>query len=275
MPNTQTRPQGQQPRPQGQNQRPQNPRGTMYEKLGSAYYGNKTKRQGGRPRVDSIKDPAPSPSKWIADGVDHINIWERGTTELGRALSHGSRIKLTHDIFGKFSSMESFWYYMQSEERDDRMRNMSGQTLRSFARKMTPARIINFRAIIMDSNYQRIKANKPLAADLAKSTLPFECYFIGKDSDVRIRPNYFKWMIAGFDEIRTALAANREPDFTFLLDRINNNEGIYAYVMPVQYAAPTETEKDQGAYSREEDHHLDGASSPAPEWEPESTVEQV
>ncbi len=178
---------------------------------------------------DKMKDPSPSPMKWKADGEDHINIWDNSVTGLGRYLSHNSELPFKHNVFGRFSSMEAFWHYILSDERDDRIRTMRGPVLRAFARKLTTLKITNFRAIIADSNYQRIMTYENLVNDITKSTLPFDHYYTN-DAGIRIRPNYFKWLIAGFEEIRKALKEHREPDFTFLID--NPGSTTYQYVVP-------------------------------------------
>ena len=200
---------------------------SMASKL-SALTGRQPPRKTNR---DSIKDPSPSPAKCIGDGIDHINIWERSSTELGVALSHSSPLPFVHSVFGKFSCMESFWHYIQSEERDDRLRTLSGKTLRAFAHKLTPARAVNFRAIIMDSNWQRVKHYTVLAAAIKESELPFDCYTEDRHTGLRKRPTFFKWFIRGFEEIRKALKEGREPNFSFLLDKANS--GIYDFVAPI------------------------------------------
>lgn len=192
---------------------------------------------------DGIKDPAPSPAKWVGDGIDHINIWERGVTELGVALSHSSPLPFTHSIFGKFSCMESFWHYIQSEERDDRLRTMTSKTLRPFAHKLTPTRAVNFRAIIMDSNWQRVKQYGALADAIKESELPFDCYTEDRRTGLRQRPTFFKWFIRGFEEIRKALKEGRDPNFSFLLDK--GNSGIYDFVAPTAPVKQATAEKSQ------------------------------
>lgn len=179
---------------------------------------------------DGIKDPSPSPMDWIEDGIDHINVWEDAQTDLGKVLSHNSSISFTHNIFGKFGSMEAFWHYIQSKERDDRIRTMSDETLKYFAKKLTTARIVNFRAIIADTNWQRIKQYSAIIDAMRESVLPFDCYYINSQTGLRTRPSFFKWLTRGFDEARAAIKENREPNFAFLLD--HQNTGIYDYVVP-------------------------------------------
>lgn len=184
--------------------------------------GTKMRRKG-----QDIRDPIPSPSG--VDGVDHINIWDRGNTELGKLLSHSAALSFVHNIFGRFNTIESFWHYIRSVERDDRIRTMSGLPLKRFSEKLQTVRVRNFKAIIMDANWQKVKQYPILVEELTDSTLPIECYYHYKREDgVRIRPNFSPWLIQGFTEIRNALKENREPNFDFLKD--NPNTGIYDFV---------------------------------------------
>jgi hypothetical protein len=60
---------------------------------------------------------------WIPeeDGVTHINIYSKGKTELGRWLTNFSYSPFNHPEYGKFLSMEGFWYW------DSRPRNLEKQ----------------------------------------------------------------------------------------------------------------------------------------------------
>jgi hypothetical protein len=176
-----------------------------------------------------FKKPASPPSNWIEDGVDHINILEQAATPIGRFLAHNAKYEFIHEKFGKFKSIECFWYYIQSQERDDRIRLMNGRTLKTFTECLTMHRVDNFRAIIADSNYQKLMQYNFAVQEMRDSTLPFDCYYIN-ESGVRIRPTYFRWMLCGFEEIRKAIKEDRAPNFNFLLDV--KKSSIYQFVLP-------------------------------------------
>ena len=183
------------------------------------------------PKV-KIKESTPSNSgnsiDWIEDGVDHINILRGAGTSLGDFLAHGSRYQLTHNIFGKFINMESFWYFIKSEEKDDLLRSKTGRNLKKHALQLNLQNVVNFRAIVMDANYQKIKEYPSFLKLMQESTLPFDCYHINNEHQIRQRPVYYKWLVSGFEEIRTALKEGREPDFTLWMD--NPYTSIYAAV---------------------------------------------
>jgi hypothetical protein len=126
--------------------------------------------------------------------------------------------------------MTAFWFYMQSKERDDRLRGMNPIAAVRFGRKMESTRVVNFRAIIADSNWQRIKSKPVLTAMLNRSDLPFDCYRVDYDTGLRIRPPFFGWLLWATEEIRRALKEDREPDFSCLLDE--QGSSIYDHVMP-------------------------------------------
>lgn len=183
-------------------------------------------------QYNGIKDPSPSPLEWKGDGEDHINIWIEGQTTLGQYLALDSDLPFTHKYFGRFQSVECFWFYIQSQERDDRLRSMRGQTLKTFSRKLTRHRVTNFQAIIADTMYQRVMAYKKLQDAIRESTLPFDYYYVERSGEIHlpVRPNFFKWIVAAVNEIRKALQGNREPNFSFLMDIKNVN--IYKFVLP-------------------------------------------
>lgn len=90
--------------------------------------------------------------KYLEDGVDHINIFSKGQTPLGRFLSNFTHCPFQHPEFGAFNSIEGFWFWLGS--RDDKLRQ-----LHSFAAKkygQSTNRIVNleeleFRKAILES----------------------------------------------------------------------------------------------------------------------------
>lgn len=165
------------------------------------------------------------------DGVDHINIFESATTDLGRCLSHSNQLRFNHKLYGGFSNIESFWYYIRSEEHDDRVRKLTGNKLKAFADEMTPRRVKNFMAIILDANWQRVLQYPELKEAIKENTLPFECYsYLKRQDGIRQRPPHAHWMIPLFEEISKAIKEDREPDLTKFLD--DQKIGLYDDVFP-------------------------------------------
>lgn len=171
-----------------------------------------------------------SPEKWIGDGIDHINIWYQGETDLGACLSFDSLIPFTHSIFGGFSTFTGFWHYIKTTERDDLLRGMWGRKLDEYSRTLTRCLVPNFKAIILDSNWQRIQQHPALVEATIESTLPFDIYSINPETHLWKRAPYYNWLIAGIEETRKALKENRPPDWSMFLAKPTND--IYEGVRP-------------------------------------------
>lgn len=183
-----------------------------------------------------------SAAQWKGDGVDHINVWEDAVTEMGRMLSHRHEASFNHSHFGRFKTIEGFDNYIQSVEKDDRLRYMSGSPLSYLAKQLTHVPILYFRAILVDTYYQRIKQDKVLADLFVNSTLPFDLYYIVKKTGIKVRPARALWFAEGLEEIRRAMQEGGEPNLTFLVKKADIN--IYQ-----QFEAKVEVKdapKDQG-----------------------------
>ena len=50
------------------------------------------------------------------DGVTHINVYSKGTTALGRALSNFAHIPFMVVPNGRFESIEAYWYWLRVME---------------------------------------------------------------------------------------------------------------------------------------------------------------
>ena len=58
------------------------------------------------------------------DGIDHINIYSKGKTSLGRWLSNFAKSPIeTED--GHFDSIEGYWYWYWLSSKDDTLRALS------------------------------------------------------------------------------------------------------------------------------------------------------
>ena len=50
------------------------------------------------------------------DGITHINVYSKGATALGRALSNFARIPVMVVPNGRFESVEAYWYWLRVME---------------------------------------------------------------------------------------------------------------------------------------------------------------
>ncbi len=155
---------------------------------------------------------------WTGDNIDHINIWAAAETVLGKFLCHDTPHHFKHPVLGGFNTIRGFWYYIQSVNHDDRYRRLSGKPLWLAHQRAETVRIVNFRAILMDACWQRLKQAEAIFTLLKESTLPFDCYYIHNKSKLRVRPVFHSWITGATEEMRKAAKENREPDFGFLIE---------------------------------------------------------
>lgn len=195
----------------------------LKDQLGSLLASDKLHPIATENKFKPIKVPRPLAKPEGEDGVDHINTFSGCNTQLGRLLCFSNAKPFTHSHFSTFKTIEGFWYYILSEERDDQLRTLSGKPLKEFVKqlKIRP-NVLNFKAIIMDALYQKVKVDNNLINLIKNNTLPYESYYVYKD-DVKIRPKQSWWMITGLKELSIAIKENREPDFKFLYSAPNSD----------------------------------------------------
>lgn len=143
------------------------------------------------------------------DGVDHINFYSRGATELGRLGSHFARLQFTHPTYGTFESMEGFWYFIKREEENDeeaeRLRYLHGYAAKEHGKTIKSRHLENFQRIVISGNWHKFNQNPRLKALMVESTLPIDHYYVVGGGKVMVRPNGFDWLVEGFENIRKHL----------------------------------------------------------------------
>lgn len=60
----------------------------------------------------------------MTDGIDFINIYSKGQTEIGRALSNFYTCPFNHPKYGQFNTIEGLWFYILSG--NERLRFLEG-----------------------------------------------------------------------------------------------------------------------------------------------------
>lgn len=192
-------------------------------------------------------------SSWKEDGVDHINISRYSKSTLGRLLDFDHARAFDHPILGPFKSINSLWYFIRAKIQNDHIRMLSGAELKDFVYNKCgglKGGIPNFRAVIMHSAWLRLRSFRDYAAKLKECDLALDSYR-RLESGIRVRFEQTPWVVSGYEEIRKALQENREPDFSFLLDKghLDIYEGVLKMLVPegsdvgVQEAQPRPPKK--------------------------------
>lgn len=158
----------------------------------------------------------------VLDGVEYINIYLHGKTELGQMLAHFYKSPFLHPYFGSFNSMEGFWHYIKTQEKDDRLRVMTGPEARKLGKTLTRHYIKNFHDVITAANFYKIEQNEKLKKLFVESTLPFDYYYLFGPGQVLVRPTGGEWLLESFTKIRTMMKEGERPadiDYSQLLKK--------------------------------------------------------
>ncbi len=154
------------------------------------------------------------------DDVKFINIYSKGRSELGRALSHFYHLPFEHPVFGKFNCMEGFWHYVGGNPRDERLRTAPGYIAKKIGKTLEKKYDPEFRKLIMEGNRAKIESSDALKKDFTESTLPFVHYYIAPTNGWVIKPKAQEWLCQGFEDLRNeyrieaGLAPNPKSPYT-------------------------------------------------------------
>ena len=140
------------------------------------------------------------------DGKDHINVYSKGRTEVGRLLSNFAHTPFEHPTDGRFESVEGYWYWLLSKHEDrDRLRRLHGFLAKQVGREQRapddPQHTDQaFREKIYYAFEAKLKGNPELARMLKDSTLPFKHYYAYEKRIVTL-PQH-DWVLVYWDRLR-------------------------------------------------------------------------
>lgn len=133
------------------------------------------------------------------DGVNHINVYSKGRTALGRFLSNFANSPIeTED--GHFSSIEGYWYWLGTH--DDHLRSLYGYRAKAYGRKLHSKHRLDkslFEDKIKKAITIKITNNDKFKELFANSSLKFEHYYVfgGKVIDAG-----YKWILEHLTKLR-------------------------------------------------------------------------
>lgn len=146
------------------------------------------------------------------DGVDHINIYSKSATKLGRMLSNFADLGFESPAGeGHFRSVEGYWYWLLAEGLDDRdrLRYLSGYAAKDYGRTLCEQhdwpnpRDETFKNKILAAIWTKIHTHDQLKDLMVWSSLPFEHYYV-YNSTV-IEPDGLDWLVTGIEQMRKKL----------------------------------------------------------------------
>lgn len=137
------------------------------------------------------------------DGVDHINVYSGGQTELGRLLSNFAHTPFTHPDHGSFASMEAYWYWCGSGRTANHLRRLYGSSAKSAGVKCDPVPMPDeeFRVMIVRGFRCKITQNAKLLELFINSSLPFVHYFVYGGKHVVLQAKH-EWQMQALEALR-------------------------------------------------------------------------
>jgi predicted NAD-dependent protein-ADP-ribosyltransferase YbiA (DUF1768 family) len=138
------------------------------------------------------------------DGVDHINVYSKGKTGLGRALSNFSHAPFDC-VDGHFESVEGYWYWLTCTHPDrDKLRDVYGYQAKALGRELRgqdwPEETASFRRKVCAAILCKLKQNQWIFDKLDESNLPLVHYYVYGTKVVE--PEAGKWQLEFLESIR-------------------------------------------------------------------------
>lgn len=137
------------------------------------------------------------------DGIDHINVYSKGKTELGRLLTNFAHTPFDCED-GHFESVEGYWYWLSTKV--DHLRTLYGYEAKRFGSEMKRGikyDVPDFNERIKQAIAIKILTNPMLTSMLMESTLPLVHYYEYPNKVVPL-PKY-QWIMDHISEIRKDL----------------------------------------------------------------------
>ena len=152
------------------------------------------------------------------DGINHINVYSRGKTEIGRFLSNMAHTPFEYQRFESqrfdLKNVESFWYYAKLEWTcDPRLENIFEKN--AFEAKKLGKLIEKdherefehivwdeqeFRRSILDCIRVKIESYPEMKDSILENDLPLNHYYVNQSGGVVRLPKY-NWLITGIENL--------------------------------------------------------------------------
>lgn len=139
----------------------------------------------------------------MTDGIDHVNIYSKGTTQLGRALSNFSDHRIT-TLDGEFASLEGYWYWLGcTHARREELRHAVGWAAKALGRELRSPDWVHgadFKLRIVNAMVTKLILHPFIRHELQVSALPFRHYYVYGDKVVE--PTEGKWIVETWEHLR-------------------------------------------------------------------------
>ena len=123
------------------------------------------------------------------DGIDHINIYSKGLTWLGRQLSNFADTPFEIDNKGRFRTVEGFWYWTITG--NEQMRDMPGWKCKLIGKETVAIRNHPTEEELYQAYAAKLKAHQDIEKALKEEKLPLRHYYVYAGRV--IQPKEWQW----------------------------------------------------------------------------------
>lgn len=140
------------------------------------------------------------------DGVDHINIYSKAKTRLGRFLTNFAQTPFECED-GHFDSIEGYWYWLgvdPDEPRRELLRKASGFQAKKLGRELRGKDWQDgddFKRKIKAAIRKKLEANPDAWNALRSTDLPLDHYYVFGEGNVK-RPSRGRWIVDFLEEMK-------------------------------------------------------------------------
>lgn len=145
---------------------------------------------------------------FLNDGKDHINIYTKGKTFLGRFLSNLYPAPVETKKSGYFYSAEALWYYLTRED-SECFRNIKDPFTCKTVGRMKPKKKIDMKYVYSEMSEAikyKVANNEPVKRMLRSSDKPFTHYY--EYGGKKIFPQNQEWLSESVENLRKELNEN-------------------------------------------------------------------
>jgi hypothetical protein len=143
------------------------------------------------------------PSK---DGIEHINVYTKARSKLGRELTNPSELPVQMPVIGEFRTVEALWWWLSTGCQHHGLKTLPGLVPKITSQKQSYKRfyVPKFEEIMKYAIAWKIKHNEDLSRRFFASRLPLVHYYTyGSVGNEVVRPaNGSIWTIDFLEELR-------------------------------------------------------------------------
>lgn len=138
------------------------------------------------------------------DGKDHLNVFTKAKTALGKKLSNMSNLPVYIEGAGQFLSLEGYWYWLSTGKIYPELLDMNGYEAKQFGKYKERVKVDGFEDLIRVALWKRFEQNPTTKEAFTKSTLPLtHYYYFGDDDDRTVTYPPYDWIVQELELLRS------------------------------------------------------------------------